>query len=800
MKRKKKKKYSLGTGKNGVVRHYIESPNETLVENDIAMARAREKANNNAWGQGLDLFGNMAMQYGLSMAGGSGGAAKGIGQGFGNIFGGAQQMGNGGKVKKNPGADKKSIKVLQRRLKEEGLYTGKIDGLFGKNTQAAYEAFEAKAAEGGQESGFIPLNIKSLFNDVAGSKSDITRKSLSEDELAALQDIVRTNLSQGRNTISYDDFKTDELPSAKGEKPKTEGKLSVYDKLTDPYYKLKTTVGRANIVTTPTDTLVIDTYDFNDAKKEKGSFDNYIKNLKENPSLYNAARGLGTNFGSADGEGASVIINTNANKKAVTKQASSEEEEEGFFMSLFNSVFGDEEKAYGGKVQGARVEVEGGEVGEAPNGQMIDFKGPSHENGGIGVELPEGTEIFSKRIKVGGKTMAERKKARRKKIVSLEKLLEKNGDDIVLKNTVKRTKRSNEIEEQKDQELQEMVGAMQEVASFAYGTGKNGVRKMEYANGGTIFGNLFSKIFGGKQTGPVYNEDGFLDPSSVNFKSDNASNDLGISDSTLTPGVNDFSYGDETILGENVLPGEKSSMNFPNFTGGDLVGMAGTIYSAFEPMKNTQANRAGDTPNINMFKDFGNDALDRIEEAKGYVGQQRDKALKDLETSRTRTTRANRNTARGVNTLRALDLATDVNANEAQADIYDNFSKNMMDLLSKQAGFENQQDQAVMSGEQARDLADRQDRDNYYTQIAEDIATKGQGIQQIGKMLNQNKYNTAAEQAVNDSSVNFQYDNGVLTDKAGNPVMSQVELEQAAKSMGITVDQYISLLNQQNNG
>ena len=211
-------------------------------------------------------------------------------------------------------------------------------------------------------------------------------------------------------------------------------------------------------------------------------------------------------------------------------------------------------------------------------------------------------------------------------------------------------------------------------------------------------------------------------------------------------------------------------------------------------MKNTEKNRAGDTPNVNSFEDFGNDALDRIDDAKGYIGAQRDNALTDLETDRTGAINRNRKSARGVNTMRALDLATDVNANNAQSDIYDNFSKQMMGLLSQQAGFENQQDSAVMQGEQNRDLADRQDRDNYFTQMAQDIATKGQGTQQVGKMLNENKANTAAEQAVNDSSTNFKYTNGVLTDKAGTVKMTAVEIKKAADAMEKTVKQYMDFI------
>lgn len=365
--------------------------------------------------------------------------------------------------------------------------------------------------------------------------------------------------------------------------------------------------------------------------------------------------------------------------------------------------------AMGGRVNG-NVEVEGKEVAETPDGTLLDFKGPSHENGGIDINLPEGTEIFSKRIKVEGKTMAERKKAREAKMSKLEKLLEKNGSDKVLKDTIAKTKSNHELEEMKDQKIQEIISVMKQAAGkvYAYGTGETGIQ-------------------------------------------------------------------------------------FPNFTSGDLLGMAGTLYSAFAPMENTREQRAGDTPNINAFENYGKDALETIDRSTDYVASQRDNALMEIEKARTTATAKNRNNARGINTMRALDISSNQAANDAEVDVFDNFAKQMIGILSQKAGLENQQDQVVMGGEQARDLADRQDRDNYYSQMAQDIATKGQGIQTLGKMLNENKANTIAENAINDSSVNFKYQNGVLTDKAGNPVMTQAEIESAAAKMGIPTDKYIEM-------
>lgn len=64
--------------------------------------------------------------------------------------------------------------------------------------------------------------------------------------------------------------------------------------------------------------------------------------------------------------------------------------------------------AYGGNVNryamggNVPVELEGGESGVMPNGQDFSVEGPSHAQGGVPMELPEGTDIFSDRIKMPG--------------------------------------------------------------------------------------------------------------------------------------------------------------------------------------------------------------------------------------------------------------------------------------------------------------------------------------------------------------------------------------------------------------
>ena len=68
---------------------------------------------------------------------------------------------------------------------------------------------------------------------------------------------------------------------------------------------------------------------------------------------------------------------------------------------------------FGGVFKGKKVikpnaEVEGNEMVLTPDGNMGKVKGPSHEKGGVKVNLPGGSFVFSKRVKVeGGKSAAE---------------------------------------------------------------------------------------------------------------------------------------------------------------------------------------------------------------------------------------------------------------------------------------------------------------------------------------------------------------------------------------------------------
>jgi hypothetical protein len=553
--------------------------------------------------------------------------------------------------------------------------------------------------------------------------------------------------------------------------------------------------------------------------------------------------------------------------------------------------------AQGGQVpQNIPVEVEGGEAYELPNGEMGEFEGPSHDNGGIPVALPEQTKVYSKQLKVNGKTMADRKTKREANVAKLEKILSKNPSDKFIKEALKRQQETAALEEQSDMAMQEqanqkqqmqqqaqqgmmqeqaMAGLMQDPAMMQqmgmmmyggklvngtppYGllnyispTLANAVNKQQY-NKLIPTENLYGKDFqvmedleydeqGNPMTvvyddnmpktksvntlnsktkvadtnPPFFTEDQFNQLSNYQINPLDLRKNVGV-DVTKPepPGVNPYDAMNNImgntfenialskdpyintkggmipnplyneVIGNKMLPEEDPKkpnkfMNFLNnavdqtgdffsglfdksgkpkkdkgtksdktkpgegldYTRGDLMGMAGTLFGGLAPATTTMLNRMMTPKNQNFFREFGAEGLRAMQEAQALSGINRDKQLADIKLGEEASRQRGRNSARGVNTLRAMDIAADMGANQAQNQAYNAYAQQMMQLLGQKAQMENQQDQAVMTGEYQRDLADRQDVDNFYSNLSENFASQSELMQKQGRDMNQAQYN-----------------------------------------------------------
>jgi hypothetical protein len=178
-----------------------------------------------------------------------------------------------------------------------------------------------------------------------------------------------------------------------------------------------------------------------------------------------------------------------------------------------------------------------------------------------------------------------------------------------------------------------------------------------------------------------------------------------------------------------------------DLTEGDRVGMAGTSVGMYGPALMTMLNRMETPPNINFFSTFGQDALRTQEEAEGLAGISKDEAY------RKNLMRANAlrkqlvNSARGVNDIRSGQLSAALTEQEGARGILANYLQGMSGLKGQRAQLQQQIDQTRMGGEQQRDLADRQDVDQFYTNLAENVANASNMMQKQGRDLNVVQYN-----------------------------------------------------------
>lgn len=158
-------------------------------------------------------------------------------------------------------------------------------------------------------------------------------------------------------------------------------------------------------------------------------------------------------------------------------------------LNLINSSYGGDEQgngdefAQGGMYQGqANAEVEKQEVMQMPNGTTEQVDGASHENGGVPVNLPQSTRIFSDRLKLKGKTFA--KLASKYKTDKEEKILSDTNSNNILKKTAQLNM------ENKNRKLDEIFNIQESMKAKrinSYIKKYGGTQK--YPNGGLTFGD-----------------------------------------------------------------------------------------------------------------------------------------------------------------------------------------------------------------------------------------------------------------------------------------------------------------------
>jgi hypothetical protein len=189
-------------------------------------------------------------------------------------------------------------------------------------------------------------------------------------------------------------------------------------------------------------------------------------------------------------------------------------------------------------------------------------------------------------------------------------------------------------------------------------------------------------------------------------------------------------------LEETPYTTDESDTSGYNFTMGDMMGFAGTGIGGTAPMLTTLMNRAGDTPNINAYLNYGKQGLAEQERLKGLMGGIRDENLRDIGLKSDTQRKIARSGARGINQLRAFEQMANAQEQEMVSNVNAKYAEQMAGISKGIAGAMDARDRMTMMGREKQDLADRQDRDNFFTQLNQDFGSMGTAMQKMGKDLN----------------------------------------------------------------
>lgn len=510
------------------------------------------------------------------------------------------------------------------------------------------------------------------------------------------------------------------------------------------------------------------------------------------------------------------------------------------------SVKGDESQfanimAFGGFAGYAPVNIESKEYVQTPQGISGKVEGnQSHEKGGINTELPVGTKIYSDRIRVNGESMADRAMKRDKQVSSLEKYIGKHKTGSTIeKTTLDRMKFVNQKQELKDLELQKFVKGAEQIGAavntFAGGTGIEGIlpeglvalNKEKESNpfslidrtgyssipteiptnynnintpiqdivGSRVYSNSESPIMpvqGAMNTEIIPN---YLRPRvTSNLRNPIKTTELPRTPSTISAKAKPVDDSNPQLSFLDKIQQGLSSDNKElkeNYTPGDIMGLVGSAYSSIAPMRNTLAARASDQPNINPYVGYGDEAMKTLDASMAYAGQQKDAAMMDLERGRSSATANLQANARGINTQRAGELAIYSDMRDKELDVNATFANQMMQLLGQKAQTQLGIDQVKSQRILQQDLANRQDKDNFYTQLGRDKESLGLGMQQFGRNLNQAKYrqDTLTDiQAIKDLKITLNADSDTLGYLVKQYNLSNANVENLKKFTNLDMD------------
>lgn len=401
------------------------------------------------------------------------------------------------------------------------------------------------------------------------------------------------------------------------------------------------------------------------------------------------------------------------------------------------------------------VEVEGQEMYETPQGQVGTFEGPSHESGGIPVSMPEGTKIYSQRVEEQGQSMAERKRRRDAALRNAELELERRPTDPIAKRTLKRIQDINAEEDARDMEVQSLLHEATQQIAESFGSGgyihddpQAGKRRIILPEEEEMRRRHLYTFDGAAE--PVSPRPSAVPPRRNLERMAYVKPIIPKPESTIDGKLHlDGIYDQGKQSGSSKFGNLKEGVGTATMGVGDIIKAYAHINAVNEAERNQLGYEASQQPFRNQYQHFGQNAIAEAEAQKPYIQQQLDHQLKQLRLQTNADKTRLRNTAGSVNTLRALDVASEEQHQIGVANAYQQAAQQMQAVRQQLAALQNERDAKVMAGEDDRDLNQREQEAQNYKNRQTIISSRHKALESIGTIANNFQQNKATQDLLN---------------------------------------------------
>ena len=170
---------------------------------------------------------------------------------------------------------------------------------------------------------------------------------------------------------------------------------------------------------------------------------------------------------------------------------------------------------------------------------------------------------------------------------------------------------------------------------------------------------------------------------------------------------------------------------------GDAALIAGTLFTSLANRRNTDRQHQATLPNVNVFAGIQgyNDML--YQRQLQDIERQQNLQNQSIKSNLTAQLNTNKNNTRSSSVQRVLDATVYGQANKAHQQTSIQASQLRNQLAAQKQQMDMKADVYYRQGEAARRLADQQDIDNYYSQIAKDNTGMGETITRAASLINE---------------------------------------------------------------